>query len=150
MCLACTYQVGRLGSNLLLVTTRTCFSNSVLGVCGCERNLTAQRRQLPTTIAAFATAWSIAQLRVSGDGRPRTISGFQSGVATLVWVFPIFLRSRELLMKMFIIISRWPWIDLVGLSNPRPVVLNLFHICYPFIKQYCPIDPQYTQWCSFI
>jgi len=30
-----------------------------------------------------------------------------------------------------------------------PVVLNLFYISYPFIKQDYQIYLQYTQWCSF-
>ena len=33
---------------------------------------------------------------------------------------------------------------------PRPVVLDLFYISYPFIEQDYQIYPQYTQWCSFI
>jgi len=32
----------------------------------------------------------------------------------------------------------------------RTVVLNVFYISYPFIKQDYQIYPQYTQWCSFI
>ena len=32
----------------------------------------------------------------------------------------------------------------------RPVVLNLFYVFYPFIKQDYQIYPQWTQWCSFI
>jgi len=35
-------------------------------------------------------------------------------------------------------------------SFPRAVILNLFYISYPFIKQDYQIYPQYTQWCSFI
>jgi len=35
-------------------------------------------------------------------------------------------------------------------QTPNTVVLNLFCISYPFIKQDCQIYPQYTQSCSFI
>jgi len=37
-----------------------------------------------------------------------------------------------------------------NISWCRPVALNLFHISYPFIKQYFQIYLQYTQRCSFI